>query len=316
MIANLEKNFISAVVYVHNDQQTIGYFLRQLSHILQKNFERYEIVCVNDASDDNSAEVIKECAGKLEHCVLSVVHMGFYQGREAAMNAGIDFAIGDFVYEFDSNYMDYPAETILEVYRRSLQGYDVVAAGSAKSRLSSSLFYRVFNRVAQQQYDMRSETFRMLSRRAINRIHSMSRAIPYRKALYANCGLQMDRLVYTPEKPAPFTRSRQKKKERQDTALNALILFTDVAYRLCIFFTILLMIATLGSGVYTVVVFLSQQPVAGFTTIMLVMTGSFFGVFAILSMILKYLSVVIDLIFKKQAYIVRSVEKVTNGPQS
>lgn len=84
-----------------------------------------------------------------------------------------------------------------------------------------------------------------------------------------------------------------------------------MAYRISMLMTAVMMIATLGGVIYTIAVFALGQPVAGYTTTMLVLTGSFFGVFAILAMIIKYLSVLVDLIFKKQKYIIESIDKIT-----
>ncbi len=50
MITNKEKNFISAVVYVHNNEKEIANFLENLNKKLNENFEKYEIICVNDKS--------------------------------------------------------------------------------------------------------------------------------------------------------------------------------------------------------------------------------------------------------------------------
>ena len=47
-----EKNFISAVVYIFNDEKRIKKFLNMLIDILEENFEHSEIVCVNDCSED------------------------------------------------------------------------------------------------------------------------------------------------------------------------------------------------------------------------------------------------------------------------
>ena len=52
---NKEKNFISAVVYVNNDERGIKPFLIQLAGVLDAHFDKYEIICVNDASTDGSA---------------------------------------------------------------------------------------------------------------------------------------------------------------------------------------------------------------------------------------------------------------------
>ena len=45
-------------------------------------------------------------------------------------------------------------------------------------------------------YKMQTESFRILSRRVINRIMGMSKTVPYRKALYAGCGLKTTNLKY------------------------------------------------------------------------------------------------------------------------
>jgi polyisoprenyl-phosphate glycosyltransferase len=202
-----------------------------LNEVLSANFEKYEIVCVNDASDDESVSIIKETAKEFRGCVLSIVNMSFYHGIESSMNAGIDLAIGDFVYEFDNCYVDYDSSLIIDLYHQSLTGYDVVTATNGKNRFTSKLFYNLYNASSNHKSDLNGETFRILSRRAINRIHSMSKTIPYRKALHAGCGLKLYALSYRPLKSTKISKTRQVNKHRQDTAITTFILFTDLAYR-------------------------------------------------------------------------------------
>ena len=121
MVANKEKNFISAVVYVHNNEDKIEYFLEKLDYILNENFEKYEIICVNDASTDKSIEYIKKVTSKMSNTMMSIINMSYYQGIELSMNAGIDLAIGDFVYEFDNIFIDYDLKVIMDVYRKSFK---------------------------------------------------------------------------------------------------------------------------------------------------------------------------------------------------
>ena len=64
--------------------------------------------------------------------------------------------------------------------------------------------------------------------------------------------------------------------------------------------------------VYAVIVFLVGHPVEGWTTTMLFMGLSFFGIFAIMAVILKYLSLITNLVFKKQEYVFESIEKLVN----
>ena len=308
MVNDKEKNFISAVVYVRNNEKTVKDFLLRINKALSAVFNKYEIICVNDASYDDSAKVIKEISDSELSCPLSIVNMSFEQGLEMSMNAGVDLAIGDFVFEFDSVSIDFDESVISEIYFHSLKGFDIVSAVSdRKKQTSSKLFYRFFNKHANAQHKIGTETFRVLSRRAINRVHSLSKTIPYRKALYANCGLKIDSICY---KSTENSKQTTKSSFKFKTATDTLILFTDIGYKLSMALTFLMILATVAIGIYTIVVYLTGQPVPGFTTMMLVMTGAFFGIFAILTIIIKYLSLLVDLIFKKQRYIIESIEKV------
>lgn len=309
-MANMkEKTFISVVIYVHNNAETIISFLQRINKVLFLNFEKYEIICVNDASKDESTAKITEYGKTMKNCVLSIVNMSYEQGIETAMNAGLQISIGDFVFQFDNLVMDYAPELLMDVYRRSLDGFDIVAASNQQYKtIYSKLFYRVFNGVANFQYALDTQNFLIISRRAINRVNSMSKTIPYRKAVYANCGLKCDILIYESNgKGVPSGSSIQ----RRETAIDSLILFTNIAYRISIIISVCMLTATFGIGIYTFIIYLYGRPVEGFTTIMLAMTGCFFGVFIILTFVLKYLSLMLDLIFKRQVYIIESIEKIT-----
>ena len=310
MVTNKEKNFISAVIYVHNNDNEVRETLHKINDILSSNFEKYEIICVNDYSTDKSINKIKEFASNVEGTVISILNMSYYQGLELSMGAGVDLAIGDFVFEFDSTCIDYSVETIMDVYYKSLQGFDIVSAvPKKKMKKSSKLFYNLFNGYSNNPNKLKTETFRILSRRAINRVHSMNKTIPYRKAIYANCGLKINSVLYTCIKNDKGNKGDNV--TRKNVAIESLILFTDIAYKIAIFMTFIMMIGILTVGIYTVVVFLKQQPVAGWTTTMLFLSVAFLGVFAIMAVIIKYLSIVVDLTFKKQKYMIESIEKIT-----
>lgn len=310
MLLNKEKNFISAVIYVYNQEKELFDFLKQVSGILSSSFEKYEIICVNDASTDDSIKEIKRFAATITGNVISVLNMSFYQGLELSMNAGVDLSIGDFVYEFDSPVLSYAPNLILDVYRRSLQGYDIVAAAPLhNTRVSSKAFYAIFNRASRTQYLLRTEFFRVLSRRGINRVHSMSKTIPYRKAVYANCGLKTDVISYESSGSVSAYDKKTFLKQR-DTALDAMILYTDIAYRFSMVFACIMMLVTALIGIYTICIYIGGRPVTGWTTTMLFLSFTFFGLFAILTIIIKYMSLILKLNFNEQKYIIESIEKI------
>lgn len=311
-VRDKEKNFVSAVIYIYNDEERIRDFLEKINAVLSANFENYQIICVNDASDDNSLAVIREIGKSIKGTVINVVNMSFYQGVELAMNAGIDLSIGDFVFEFDNMVMDYDAELMMDVYYHSLTGFDIVNAAPKKcGRKTSRLFYAVFNRYSRSPHPLRTENFRVLSRRAINRVHSMSKTIPYRKAVYANCGLKIDTIEYNNDRSCTKGYDKETRYQRKEMAADSLILFTNVAYKMTLLAAVFMMVATFGIGIYTLVSYVTEDVVSGYTSMMLVIVFGFFGVFVILAVIIKYLSMLMELVFSKQKYTIESVETIS-----
>jgi dolichol-phosphate mannosyltransferase len=273
---NKEKNFVSAVVYVHNAEQRIENFLKDLINVMETNFEHSEIICVNDCSEDDSIGKIKNVSSIATTTSVSVINMSYFHGLELAMNAGADMSIGDFVFEFDNTVMDYDIDMIMKVYNRSLEGYDIVSASSNKSqKMSSAIFYKVFDMFTDLSYKMRTESFRILSRRVINRISSMNKTIPYRKAIYANCGLKTDNLVYDLIENVRNKEDKREKKYRTRLATDSLILFTEVGYKFAKVMTGLMMLMSLFMIAYSLVVYLTAHPVEGWTTTIMFLSVAF-----------------------------------------
>ena len=174
-----EKNFVSAVVYLHNDGPRGVAFCQAVAAQLDAHFAQYELVAVDDACSDDTVTALRAWA-KEQAAPVTILHMSLYHGLENAMNAGLDAAIGDYVYEFDSTAMPYPADLIWEAYRTALQGSDIVSVCPDSTRRGSGLFYRIFNANAHSPYQLRTDAFRLVTRRAINRVHATSAHLPYR----------------------------------------------------------------------------------------------------------------------------------------
>ena len=305
---NKEKNFMSAVLYVHNDAASVGAFLGTVLKVLEEHFEHAEIICVNDYSQDNSVEIIRELGRQARSTTVTVLNMSYFHGVETAMNAGMDLAIGDFVLEFDAC-----VPVILSVYHKSLEGYDIVSASpNRRQRLTSSIFYRVFNRFTDFSYRLETERFRVLSRRVINRISSMNKSVPYRKAVYANCGLKTYTLSYESQGGTKRNKSKTDRSERTSLAMDSFIYFTNVLERMSLAVSSIFLVFTLGVIIYIVgSVFSESQPVEGWVSTMGFLSLGFFGVFSLLTFIMKYLSVMLSLIFKHQRYLIEGVEKIS-----
>ena len=313
-----EKNFVSCVIYLHNDEEVVEDFLRHISQVMQEHFEKYEIICVNDGCTDGTIEQIhaflksEEAAGRQTKAV-SLINMSFYQGVETAMNAGGDLAVGDFLFEFDRCCMDFDPELIMQIYRRALEGYDVVSAAPKRGvPFSSKAFYMLYNWSSHFQYHIRQERFRIVSRRAVNRVNQMNVYVPYRKAMYMNCGLKTDTIAYDNRETIRKARNREERGNRSGLAVDTLIIFTDILEKFSMLVSAILfvfLIMMFGWIVYSI--FSTVRPVEGWMSLMTLMSFGFFMLSVMLTLIFKYLSVILNMSFKKQRYVVEGVEKLS-----
>lgn len=305
---NKEKNYVSAVVYLGDEKGCAEPFLTMLCGKLSSRFEHYELVFVNDCSRDGTVDEVRRLVEAMEDAPpVTIVNLSLKQGLELAMNAGLDMAVGDFVWEFDCMKTPYPEEMILQAYDTCLEGSDIVAVSPKKNRnLTASVFYRLFNGASRSKYRLRTDVFRLLSRRAINRVHSVSATMPYRKAAYAASGLKMTSLIF--DAPAGHVPEHM----RASRAVDALALYTNIASRVSIGIAVFMLALMVAAVVYTIVIQfgLVGEIAPGWTTTMLMLSGGFFGVFLILAAVLKYLGLLVELTFRKQSYLVESVEKI------
>lgn len=306
-----EKNFVSAIVYLRNNQDNIVKFLDIVNTFLNDNFLTYEIICVNDASTDDSTNRIKDFINSHNNIkTITILNMSYYQGTEKSMHAGVDLAIGDFVYEFDTTTISYPVEILKEVYSKCLSGFDIISASPKSSHhIQAKCFYKLYNKISNSEYTLKTEAFRILSRRAINRISAMSESTIYRKSAYANCGLKISNIEYDALQEIPHTNFLERSMQCE-IAINALILYTDVAYRVSIAFLMLMMTGMIFSGFYSLYMYFIGNSIKGWTTIMLVFSCGLFAIMSILTMLIKYASLILKIVFHKQKYIIESIEKL------
>lgn len=312
----MDNKFVSAVIYLRNDADKIDAFMKVITDVLSGAFSGYELIFVNDASEDDSVDRVHDFYDKHKETtqLASIIQLSHFQGQESAMNAGRDFAIGDFVFEFDDMLTDYDPALILEIYQKALTGYDIVSAGCSNGiSAGSRAFYRVYNGLIRSGGKLTSETFRVLTRRAINQVKSMDRYIPYRKAVYMNCGLKSDTVQYASPCPGERRKVLKSRHERGSLAVDSLIYFTNamekIAVGMCVIFAVIAIAVGLDIIYETIAL---THPVEGWRSTMGFLSIGFFGVFLVLSIIIRYLSVLVSLAFRRSRYLIAGIEKVSS----
>lgn len=314
-----EANFISCAIYLHKiyKKQDAQNFIANLYCGLLQYFTRYEVILVNDSCPNDDLKLFTHMlCENINRNDITIIDMADYSGVENAMLAGDDLAIGDYIFEFDSISADYPQELLMEVYRKCLTGYDIVSARPSHNKyFTSKVFYMLYNMGVDRQNRIYSETFRIISRRAYNRVSALGKIIPYRKTFYASCGLRRYAIIYD---DTPYA-GKHKLDSSEITykiglAINSLLMFTKTLRRLILyfsfFFLLLFVVIAMRSLFYY---FNSREIVQGWTSTILYLSAGFFGIFVIMAIILKYLSLILNIILKNKTYQVESVHKCTNG---
>lgn len=309
----VEKNkcFVSTVIYVHNRSIVdIENFCDKIVRRLNDNFENNEVIFVCDGHGVADSNTINDILKRLDLNIMAeTVQMAYYQGIEAAMCAGDDLSIGDFVFEFDSMDVDYDPELVINVFERAREGFDIVSAGDDSMAFASRMFYKLINH--RSAYEVRHESFRVVSRRALNRIKILNNTIPYRKILYAASGLPSDYIKYKPVLGSKKVRKNRKEASyRLNSGINFMMIFTKVVEKLTIALSTLFLLVSIGTGGWAIYSYLVEDNVVGgWVSLMGVLSFGFFGIFLLITVLVKYMSLILDVNYKKTAYVVESVNK-------
>lgn len=94
------KPFISIMVPAHNEESVIT---ATIENILSINYENFEIIVIDDRSDDKTAEVIKELENNYEKVTALVRSKDAFPGKSAVLNDAIKLAKGEAILVFDAD---------------------------------------------------------------------------------------------------------------------------------------------------------------------------------------------------------------------
>lgn len=299
----METNFVSAVIYLGPHSKASQKEIVAAHDVLRGMFKTYEIVLVDDGC---VAATVRQLAMAVPSRSCSIVHMGMYQGIEAAMNAGLDAAVGDYVFEID-DIVAFDTSFFERAYAQAMAGFDIVN-GIPDSGTSgrASLFYMVFNHFSEYSTKLATNPCRLVSRRAINRVRSISGYAPYRKASYAACGLRVTDVVVS----GTVTHQTD-----AGMAVTSLALYTSAFYQIAFWLAAAMAILSLLELVYVIVIAVSGIAVTGWVTTMFVLTLGFLALFVLFAFALKYLDILVNITFVRQGYLVEGIERLDGTEQ-
>lgn len=94
------KPFVSIMVPAHNEEGVIVY---TVENILKMDYPNFELIVIDDRSDDNTASVIKDLENKYENVKALIRDKEAFPGKSAVLNEAMDIAKGEAILVFDAD---------------------------------------------------------------------------------------------------------------------------------------------------------------------------------------------------------------------
>lgn len=190
---------ISAVVPIFNEEGNINILYKKLKDTFLKIDRNFEIIFVNDGSYDNSFKILQKISRKDKKVKIISFSRNF--GHMSALNAGLAYSSGQKVAVMDADMQD-PPQVIIKMYKKSLEGYDVVY-GVKKKRKESffrvflmKIFYKLLDKISNLKMPLDAGTFSILDRRVVDIIVNLPEKNKYFSGLRAWTGFKQTGVVY------------------------------------------------------------------------------------------------------------------------
>ena len=243
---------ISIVSPVYRAEKILPILVSEINLVMERIGEDYEIILVDDRSPDNSWEVMKVLSS--QNPKIKSIRLSRNFGQHSAIFAGLTRAKGDWVVVIDCDMQDQPKE-IAKLYKKALEGYDIVL-GQRENRkdkflkkLSSKLFYKVFNYLSGGHFNNEIGNFGIYKKKVIDSILNINDYIKFFPLFINWVGFKSTSIPIEhssrEEGKSSYSISRLLK-----LAFNVIISFSDKPLRLFINFGLGISILSFILGIY------------------------------------------------------------------
>lgn len=300
---------ISVVIPVYKAEKCLHPLYERLKISLETITQDFEIILVEDCGGDISWNIIVELAENDSR--VKGIQFSRNFGQHYGITAGLDYCNGDWVIVMDCDLQD-PPEEIPRLYAKAQEGYDVVLArrGQRKDpplkRLTSWLFYKIFNYFTELDYDGEVGNFRIISRQVGENFSLMREQLRFFGGLIDWMGFPTASIDITHDKryegKSTYTFAKLWK-----LATDTIIAYSDKPLRLAIKLGFIISIISFIYGIYIAVkVIFYGSPVTGWSS--LIVSLYFLGgiIICILGILGVYLGKTFDETKKRPLYLVRN----------
>ena len=275
-----DRPALSVVAPCYNEEASLPAFIERLVKACERAVgARYEIVLVNDGSNDRTWACIQALASTRPGVV--GVNLSRNHGHQLAVTAGLALAQGERVLVIDADLQD-PPELLAEMMQRMDEGFDVVY-GRRRSRAresrfklaSAKLYYGLLAWLSEVDIPRDVGDFRLMSRTIVDRLNAMPEQDRYLRGMVAWLGGRQAEVLYDRDPRAAGSTGYTLAKMVR-LGLFGMTSFSTAPLRLAVVFALAGIVIAAAIVVYALIGFMTGHVAAGWTSLALITV--FFGV--------------------------------------
>jgi glycosyltransferase involved in cell wall biosynthesis len=307
----------SVIAPVFNEIEGLQEFYTVLSTVMNTLNEPWELLLVDDGSQDGSRELIWQLAEHDRRIVPLIFSRNF--GHQIAVTAGMDHASGEAIIIIDSDLQD-PPQVIPELIAKWKEGFEVVYAVRREregetwfKRTTAALFYRLIDRITDVRIPLDTGDFRLIDRSVLQTLNSMREKQRFLRGMSAWVGFNQIGVLY--DRKSRFAgKSKYPFKKMLKLALNAVTGFSSLPLQLAEYTGVFLLFSSLIYGIIWIAFAAAGRsflPGQALTILTILLVGGAICLF--LGIIGEYISRIYEEAKARPLYILRETPKTLHS---
>ena len=314
----MEKK-LSVVVSCYNEELALRQFYAETAKVLKSLSWDYELIFVNDGSQDGSIGILKELAAGDEK--VKVVDFSRNFGHEAAMIAGMDYSSGDGIVCMDAD-LQHPPECLPGIIAKLDEGYDVInmvrtkneSAGWFKN-FAGAAFYRLINILSDVKFEPNASDFFAVSKKAAKVLKTNYREkVRFLRGYVQNIGFKRTTIEYEARNRVAGE-SKYSIKKLITFSMNTIMCFSNLPLKLGIYAGGFAGVLGIIMMIYTIWSWAEVGTPSGYATTIVLICFMFAILFLIVGIIGNYIAILFAELKDRPIYIVGETKNLTDDEE-
>ncbi|MBL4588804.1 MAG: glycosyltransferase family 2 protein [Alphaproteobacteria bacterium] len=267
---------LSVIIPCYNEEESLHeLYKRVLATCKKADVKTYEIILINDGSDDKTLSIMKEMSAKDKKLV--IVDLSRNHGHQIALSAGLSQATGNHVFILDADLQD-PPELLHPMLERARAGIDVVYGKRAVRKgetwfklFASKAFYKTLSYLSDIKIPENVGDFRLISKRVHEQLQAMPEQHRFIRGMISWIGYEQEAFLY--ERDARFAGvTKYSFTKLMQFSIDAISSFSIRPLRISLVFALLGALLAMLLGSYAIYSYIFKDTISGWTSLATIIT--------------------------------------------